>query len=442
MESRKERHQHEIQAAEALDAAQNNASYDPNNPFNETYGNGPRRKKRGPFRRLVTMLVIAILLLGVVFGLKALFTDKYAALNPKDTTFITVKIPEGSTALQMGQTLENKKVITNGKVFYKYAMSQGAEKLQAGTYRLSPAQTMQLIFEQMADGPSSEPKLPKGYGYVSVGQTPDAVAVSLANQVKRVSAQDILSALNDKQLIDTMYQKYPDLLRGVKQSNTKDAMLLDYVYPQAFDLTKAKTAKDIVAVLLQTSDKTMQPYYKTLRANGMATPSVMALVATSGKAEFERRLAFIQKIAPYAQELAKKYGILASISIAQAAHESNWDNSKLSSKYNNFYGVKTQDTTPGQSVVLDTTEYVDGKPQTQQARFAIYSSWKDSMKEHAETLVNGNTWNPTQFKDVLEAKDYKQAAKALYDDHYATDVNYTKLLINVIETWNMQRYDK
>lgn len=442
MESRKERHQHEIQAAEALDAAQNNAPYDPKNPFNEAFGNGRGPKKRGPFKRILTMLVIALVLLGVVFGAKALLTDKYAALNPKDTTFITVKIPEGSTALQMGQTLEKKKVITNGQVFYKYAMSQGAEKLQAGTYHLSPSQTMQLIFNQMAAGPTSEPQLPKGYGYVTVGQTPDQVAVNLADQVKSVSAQDILSALNDKQLIDQMYKKYPDLLRGVKQSSTKQAVLLDYVYPQAFDLRQAKTAKAIVEVLLQTSDKTMQPYYKTLRANGMATPNVMALVATSGKAEFERRLAFIQKIAPYAQELAKKYGILASISIAQAAHESNWDNSKLSSKYNNFYGVKTQDTTPGSSVVLDTTEYVDGKPQTQQARFAVYSSWKDSMKEHAETLVNGNTWNPTQFKDVLNAKDYKSAAKALYDDHYATDVNYTKLLVNLIETWHLQRYDQ
>ena len=48
MESRKERHQHEIQAAEALVAAQNKASYDHKNPFNYVYGNGPRRKKRGP----------------------------------------------------------------------------------------------------------------------------------------------------------------------------------------------------------------------------------------------------------------------------------------------------------------------------------------------------------------------------------------------------------
>jgi len=153
-------------------------------------------------------------------------------------------------------------------------------------------------------------------------------------------------------------------------------------------------------------------------------------------------LAFVNKIAPYAQTLSKKYGILASISIAQAAHESNWDNSVLSSKYNNYFGVKTQDETAGKSVVLETTEYVDGQPETQKARFAVYSDWKESMKEHAETLVNGNTWNPTQFQDVLNAKNYKAAAKALYKDAYATDTNYPTLIINLIETWNLQRFDK
>ncbi|MFH0350001.1 hypothetical protein ACG92U_10005 [Leuconostoc citreum] len=93
-----------------------------------------------------------------------------------------------------------------------------------------------------------------------------------------------------------MYQKYPDLLRGVNQSDTQDAKLLDYIYPQAFNLTNAKNASDVVETMLKTSDTTMQPYYKTLKSNGLATPNVMALIATSGKSEFERRLAFVKKL--------------------------------------------------------------------------------------------------------------------------------------------------
>ncbi|ADG40548.1 MULTISPECIES: glycoside hydrolase family 73 protein [Leuconostoc] len=434
MESRKARHQHEIKAAESLDAAQSTL----NNPTP-----GKKRKKgRGRRNRVIAFILLIIVLIGLVFGVKNLLTDKNAALNPKDTTFKRVQIAAGSTPAQMGQILEDKKVIKSSKYFYKYAMSQGAEKLKAGTYQLSPSQTIPLIFEQMASGPSAAPKLSKGYVFVAVGESADQVARNIAGQAKDVSAQAITSEFDNKALISEMHKKYPDLLLGVEKSNTKSGKLLDYVYPQAFDVHKAKTAKEVISILLESSNNTMQPYYSTLKANGLPTPNVMALLATSGKSEFERRLAFVKKIAPYAQELSKKYGLLASVSIAQAAHESNWDNSKLSSKYNNFYGVKTQDETPGKSVVLDTTEYVDGKPETQKARFAIYDSWKDSMREHAETIVNGNTWNPDQFKDVIAAKNYKQAAEALYDNHYATDVNYTKLLINVIETWNMQRYDK
>lgn len=434
MESRKARHQHEIKAAELLDARQGILS-NPNSDKN-------RKKKRGIRNRLMKSIVLILVLIGLVFGAKQLLTDKNAALNPKDTTFKTVQITAGATPLQMGKILEDKKIIKSSKYFYKYAMSQGAEKLQAGTYQLSPSQTLPLIFAQMASGPSAAPKLSKGYVFVAVGQSADQVARNISTQIKGVSEQDINAAFDNKVLITEMSKKYPDLLLGVQNSKTKSGKLLDYVYPQAFDVHKSKTAKEVVSILLETSNNTMKPYFSILKANGLPTPNVMALLATSGKSEFERRLAFVKKIAPYAQELSKKYGLLASVSIAQAAHESNWDNSKLSSKYNNFYGVKTQDETPGKSVVLDTTEYVDGKPETQQARFAIYDSWKDSMREHAETIVNGNTWNPNQFKDVIAAKNYKQAAKALYDNHYATDVNYTKLLINVIETWNMQRYDK
>ena len=148
MESRKKRHQHEIKAAESLDAAQNKPA------------NGKRNKKHGKRNRMIAVILAIFVIIGVVFMMRALLTDKNAALNPQDTTFKTVNIPAGSTASQMGQTLQNKKVIKNGKNFYKYAMSQGAEKLQAGTYQLSPSQTTQLIFAQMTSGPGAAPKLP------------------------------------------------------------------------------------------------------------------------------------------------------------------------------------------------------------------------------------------------------------------------------------------
>ena len=49
---------------------------------------------------------------------------------------------------------------------------------------------------------------------------------------------------------------------------------------------------------------------------------------------------FIARLAPEAQSLQAQYGVKASISIAQAALESDWGRSELAAKYNNFFGVK------------------------------------------------------------------------------------------------------
>ncbi|MGB7366948.1 glucosaminidase domain-containing protein, partial [Carnobacterium jeotgali] len=65
---------------------------------------------------------------------------------------------------------------------------------------------------------------------------------------------------------------------------------------------------------------------------------------------------FIVQIADYAQVLQKKYGVLPSISIAQAILESDWGTSELSIKNNNFYGIKGSSSEP--IVTMTTKEFV------------------------------------------------------------------------------------
>lgn len=40
-----------------------------------------------------------------------------------------------------------------------------------------------------------------------------------------------------------------------------------------------------------------------------------------------------------------------------------------------------------------------------------------------------------------QAKDYKSQAKALVTDGYATDPDYSTKLINLIEQYNLNKYD-
>ncbi|KRN81888.1 N-acetylmuramidase [Pediococcus ethanolidurans] len=148
---------------------------------------------------------------------------------------------------------------------------------------------------------------------------------------------------------------------------------------------------------------------------------------------------FIKTIAPYAQTMHTKYGVLPSITIAQAILESDWGTSQLSRDYNNYFGIKG--TIYQTTKEMKTQEFVNGKWITVTARFRVYNSWKDSVKDHTLLFVNGTNWNKNQYQSVRTATDYKTAAKALYTAGYATDPGYPAKLINLIQTYDLEKYD-
>ena len=149
---------------------------------------------------------------------------------------------------------------------------------------------------------------------------------------------------------------------------------------------------------------------------------------------------FIKKIGPIAREVDKSYDLLPSITIAQACLESNYGQSDLSQKYNNLFGVKGSN--PNTSAVMTTKEYVKNKWVTVKARFQIYDSYEASIRAHARLFQNGTTWNHDQYKHVLASKDYNTEAKAFVTAGYATDPDYADKLINLIEQFDLEKYDK
>lgn len=155
--------------------------------------------------------------------------------------------------------------------------------------------------------------------------------------------------------------------------------------------------------------------------------------------QLRQRRAFIKKIGPIAHEVDKSYDLLPSITIAQACLESDYGQSALSQKYNNLFGVKGNN--PNTSAVLVTEEYVKGKWISVRARFQIYDSYDASIRAHARLFQNGTTWNRRQYQHVLAAKSYEEQAHALVRDGYATDPDYADKLINIIQEFNLNKYD-
>lgn len=149
---------------------------------------------------------------------------------------------------------------------------------------------------------------------------------------------------------------------------------------------------------------------------------------------------FVDLIGQYAVTEYPKSHVLPSIVTAQAVLESNFGKSQLSSEYFNLFGRKSYSPNDP-SVDLPTQEFVNGQYITVDEPFRVYTSWEESVADHGRLLANGTSWNETHYDGVLNARSYKEAAYALQEAGYATDPNYAESLIDVIERYELTRFD-
>ena len=125
-----------------------------------------------------------------------------------------------------------------------------------------------------------------------------------------------------------------------------------------------------------------------------------------------------------------KYGIPASITLAQGLLESGAGKSELARKSNNHFGIKADNSWKGRSV----SSMDNGR----MCKFRKYDKVGESYEDHSRFLV-GRQRYASLFK--LRRTDYKGWAKGLKQAGYAEDSKYPQKLIGLIERYNLQRFD-
>lgn len=146
---------------------------------------------------------------------------------------------------------------------------------------------------------------------------------------------------------------------------------------------------------------------------------------------------FLNTIGPVAQQVAQENGIYASVMIAQAALESGWGNSALSTEGHNLFGVKWNGT--GNYVTMPTQEYYGGQWHTINAKFQSYNSYYDSLTGYAQ-LIKNNFPNSTRANAATPQIAAANLKNGVYGS-YATDPNYANSLDRMINDYGLTRYD-
>ncbi|MFR9515171.1 MAG: glucosaminidase domain-containing protein [Rikenellaceae bacterium] len=127
----------------------------------------------------------------------------------------------------------------------------------------------------------------------------------------------------------------------------------------------------------------------------------------------------------------EKYGIPASITMAQGILESDSGNSKLSTSSNNHFGIKCKSNWSGRTVSYDD----DAKGEC----FRAYPTVEESYEDHAIFLDTSPRYD-SLF--AYSSSDYKSWARGLKAAGYATAPHYATLLIKIIEEEQLYLLDR
>ena len=145
---------------------------------------------------------------------------------------------------------------------------------------------------------------------------------------------------------------------------------------------------------------------------------------------------FIMRLTTAAVASAKTTGVPASITIAQAALESAWGESGLAKTGNNLFGIKADSLWRGQTLTMNTKEFIKEQWVVVPALWRKYPSWQASIDDHAAFLKR----NP-RYKACFACTSAHAFARALAQAGYATDPEYAKKLIAVMDKPRLQTLD-
>ena len=148
-------------------------------------------------------------------------------------------------------------------------------------------------------------------------------------------------------------------------------------------------------------------------------------------AKLKKQQNYISRFAEVARSEMRKYGIPASITLAQGLIESNAGESTLSRKNNNHFGIKCFSKSCKKGHCSNFTD------DSHKDFFRKYETAWESYRAHS-IMLGGDRYKHLK---KLKISDYRAWAHGLKKAGYATDKRYAEKLIHIIEAFELYQYD-
>ncbi|MCB0260921.1 MAG: glucosaminidase domain-containing protein, partial [Calditrichaeota bacterium] len=167
----------------------------------------------------------------------------------------------------------------------------------------------------------------------------------------------------------------------------------------------------------------------------------LSLFSVAVQGQESDHLRYVDEFKEVAIREMERAGIPASIKLAQGILESNAGKSDLARRANNHFGIKCGNDWDGKTYYKKDDDYND-KGQLVESCFRSYKNPEASFIAHSEFLRDPKKQYRYGFLFRIDPTDYKAWAEGLRRAGYATSANYPTKLIDIIERYQLNRYDE
>lgn len=219
----------------------------------------PKKQKRRSLLKWALIGVVGAALLATV----SVVGWYLSALQPRtsDPVYSVVTVEQGSGTSDIAIELQKSEVIKSARAFTIYTRLSGINNLQAGTYRLSSADSVPEIVTIIADGKVTTQNM-----LISPGLRLDEIVSVLEKE--GYTEADVETAL-------TSVRSHP-LLAGYP----KNARLEGYLYPDTYQIEPNTSAKEAIEKMLDNFDTAITPDMRAgIKAQGLTLQQAIILAS-------------------------------------------------------------------------------------------------------------------------------------------------------------------
>ncbi len=253
---------------------------------NDTYRSVRDERQYGPYwysalwrivRPLLVLLCSVLLVIGILWSVWSKVYDEYLApANTADHAQVAFQVESGQSLTRVANNLEEAGLIRNRTVFKYYCDFAGmGQKIQSGSYLLTPAMTMAQIAEQLTTGDGNP--IVRNITLIPGWTIEEFAAKLVEDGVLQDSAEFLDMCRTGSQFSDYYY--IADVLSGKSVSQRK-YVLEGYLAPDTYEVYTTATAEDIIRKLLSQTDRVYPAEYQDRAEElGMTMDEVLTLAS-------------------------------------------------------------------------------------------------------------------------------------------------------------------